>query len=285
MSFFFGGLSRHEQYFNQAVASTAASLLALAVASVMIPTAYDYFNTSPEASIASISRGTAIIISVVYGFYLWFQLKTHPDMFNKENPRQVLRLDQTNSINRSPIGAGPLGVMSAEAPSLEGHWSPENWELGWQDGNEEQEDEPEEPQLHLFVACITLVSSVGIAILCAQFVVENIAMNAIALEFVGLILIPTVASTTKIITAVSLAVKDKMDLSLAVALESGLQISLLLIPALVWLGWILGNGNMTLSFDMFQVAVLVVAVFLVNTLIKNGRSHWVEGLLLQSLYL
>jgi len=53
----------------------------------------------------------------------------------------------------------------------------------------------------------------------------------------------------------------------------------------VILGWILGNDDMNLSFDGFQVAVLFVSVLLVNYLINDGKSHWLEGVLLQCLYL
>ena len=66
MCFFFGGLRRKEQFFNETVAQTAASLLALAVASVVIPTAFDIWTTTTDAPIAAISRGTAVILLAVY---------------------------------------------------------------------------------------------------------------------------------------------------------------------------------------------------------------------------
>lgn len=58
-----------------------------------------------------------------------------------------------------------------------------------------------------------------------------------------------------------------MDLAIGVAVGSSIQVALFLIPLLVIIGWILGNDCMTLSFDGFQVAVLFVAVILVNYLI------------------
>ena len=53
-----------------------------------------------------------------------------------------------------------------------------------------------------------------------------------------------------------------------------MQIALLVVPFIVVLGWILGNDNMNLDFDGFQIAVLFVAVLLVNYLIADGKSHW-----------
>jgi len=80
MCFFFGGLNRIEQFFNVTVAQTAASLLALSVGSLIIPTSFtwnkviDPTNTSIDEEL---SRGTAIILLVVYASYLFFQLKSH----------------------------------------------------------------------------------------------------------------------------------------------------------------------------------------------------------------
>ena len=92
--------------------------------------------------------------------------------------------------------------------------------------------------------------------------------------FVGLILLPIVGNAAEHATAVTVAVKDKMDLAIGVAVGSSMQIALLIIPFVVVLGWILGNNEMNLDFDGFQIAVLFVAVLLVNYLIQDGKSHW-----------
>jgi len=78
-----------------------------------------------------------------------------------------------------------------------------------------------------------------------------------------------------------------MDLAIGVAVGSSMQIALLVLPLTVVLGWIIGGekaGSMTLDFDGFQITVLFVAVLLVNYLIQDGKSHWLEGVLLQILY-
>ena len=86
------------------------------------------------------------------------------------------------------------------------------------------------------------------------------------------------------------AIKDKLDLSIGVAIGSSLQIALLVLPFMVLLSWFgvgegKGPGPMTLDFDGFQVAVLFIAVILVNYLIGDGKSHWLEGVLLNITYL
>ncbi|KAI0388298.1 hypothetical protein F5Y17DRAFT_463847 [Xylariaceae sp. FL0594] len=75
-----------------------------------------------------------------------------------------------------------------------------------------------------------------------------------------------------------------MDLAIGVTIGSPMQVSLFLIPLLVIIGWGIGNQDMTLAFDIFQVVVLFVAVLLVNYLISDGKSHCLEGVQLISLY-
>jgi Ca2+:H+ antiporter len=75
MSFFFGGLRRREQFFNETATTTASSLLAFAVAGLITVTAFDHFNYESNLSLSAMSRGMALLL-LVYGCYLFFQLKT-----------------------------------------------------------------------------------------------------------------------------------------------------------------------------------------------------------------
>src|SRR5271170_2102984 len=90
--------------------------------------------------------------------------------------------------------------------------------------------------------------------------------GGISKTFVGLILLPIVGNAAEHATAVTVAVKDKMDLAIGVAVGSSMQIALLVLPFSVVLGWGLGKedtSKMTLYFDGFQIAILFVAVLLV----------------------
>mmetsp|Transcript_48589 Transcript_48589/g.125246 ORF Transcript_48589/g.125246 Transcript_48589/m.125246 type:complete len:101 (-) Transcript_48589:23-325(-) len=78
--------------------------------------------------------------------------------------------------------------------------------------------------------------------------------------------------------------RNKMDLSLGVAAGSSCQMALLVTPFTVLVGWAYGV-DMTLNFHAFQLAVLVLAVFLVTTILNNGRSNWLEGYILLITYL
>ena len=142
----------------------------------------------------------------------------------------------------------------------------------------EPEDEKEDPQLSKFVAFFTLAASTALVAICAEFMVDSIDAitqgNKVPRTFVGLILLPIVGNAAEHATAVTVACKDKMDLAIGVAVGSSMQIALLVIPFVVVLGWIMGKEDMNLAFDGFQIAVLFVAVLLVNYLISDGKSHW-----------
>jgi Ca2+:H+ antiporter len=151
------------------------------------------------------------------------------------------------------------------------------------------DEEPEEPNLSIWVALATLAASTVLVALNAEYLVDSInaitCTGGISKNFVGLILLPIVGNAAEHATAVTVAVKDKMDLAIGVAVGSSMQIALLVLPFVVVLGWIMGKDDMNLFFDGFQIAVLFVAVLLVNYLIQDGKSHWLEGVLLLILYI
>ncbi|KAI3326628.1 Calcium/proton exchanger [Xylariaceae sp. AK1471] len=295
--FFFGGINRPEQYFNTTVAQTAASLLALSVASLIVPTIFShtpdfYTNDSVKSlspsAVPQLSHGVSIILLLIYFSYLFFQLKTHSAVFNEET-QKVAKKDifkRRPSIAQGAVASGiaragalNTGVRGEDGELNETMRDPSTSEL-------EEEEGPEEPGLHLFVALGTLTICTVIIALCAEGLVSGIEpiSNVVSEEFIGLILIPIVGNACEHATAVTVAVKDKMDLAIGVAIGSSMQVALFLIPLLVIIGWGIGNQEMTLAFDTFQIVVLFVAVLLVNYLIGDGKSHWLKGVQLTSLY-
>ncbi|KAG9653244.1 calcium/proton exchanger, partial [Aureobasidium melanogenum] len=98
----------------------------------------------------------------------------------------------------------------------------------------------------------------------------------ISKTFIGLILLPIVGNAAEHVTACVVAYKDKMDLAIGVAIGSSLQISLFVTPFLVLLGWAMGQP-MTLHFQMFETVVFFVSVLVVNYLIADGKSNYLEG--------
>jgi Ca2+:H+ antiporter len=110
---------------------------------------------------------------------------------------------------------------------------------------------------------------------------EELGLTAL---FTGVILVPIIGNAAEHATAVTVAMKNKMDLSMAVAMGSSLQIALFVAPVLVLAGWLFGQP-MDLNFNPFELVAVVVAVVLANSVSSDGRSDWLEGVLLLATYL
>jgi Ca2+:H+ antiporter len=221
--------------------------------SLVVPAALSASLTSSEASskgtILVLSRGTAIILLLLYILYLFFQLKTHSALFDEEENLQI------------------------------------------------DDDEGEEPRvLKPIPAAVALLLITTMVAVCADYLVDSIddvvASTNLSRTFIGLILLPIVGNAAEHVTACIVAAKGKMDLAIGVALGSSLQIALFVTPAMVILGkyklhdssllsltilgWII-HQPMTLHFHSFETVVFFVSMLVVNYLIIDGRSNYLEG--------
>lgn len=150
-------------------------------------------------------------------------------------------------------------------------------------------EEAKEPEvLTPIPAAICLVVVTVLVAVCAEYLVDSIdaivAKAHISKTFIGLILLPIVGNAAEHVTACVVAYKDKMDLAIGVAIGSSLQIALFVTPFLVILGWIIGQP-MTLHFYMFETVVFFVAVLVVNYLIQDGKSNYLEGAMCLGTYI
>jgi Ca2+:H+ antiporter len=277
MCFYFGGLGREQQFFNETVAQTAASLLALSVGALIIPTAYTWnqsYNTNGPND-EELSRGTAIILLVVYVAFLIFQLSSHKEMYNKKSQKVTKRQKPPGKMHRQ--------YKKAKAHM---HKSQNTTDSDESEPSGGDDDDAEEPSLTFAGAMVTLCLATALIGVNAEFLVDSISdvtcKYNVSEVFVGLILLPIVGNAAEHATAVTVAVKDKMDLAIGVAVGSSMQIALFVLPLSVLIGWWI-HADMTLVFDSFQIAVLFVAVILVNYLIGDGASHWLEGMQLMCL--
>merc|ERR1712129_510116 len=94
-------------------------------------------------------------------------------------------------------------------------------------------------------------------------------------EFIGIIMLPIIGNAAEHYTAITVAARNKMDLALGVAAGSSCQMALLVTPFTVLGGWAY-DLEMTLDFHSFQVAVLLLSVFVATTILSNGESNWLE---------
>jgi Ca2+:H+ antiporter len=95
--------------------------------------------------------------------------------------------------------------------------------------------------------------------------------------------LPIAGNACEHITAVVVATKNKMDLSLGVAVGSSIQIAIFAIPTAVVVGWATGH-DFSLDFDPFATLALTVSVIHANFVTSDARSHWLMGIALISNY-
>ena len=102
--------------------------------------------------------------------------------------------------------------------------------------------------------------------------------------FVGVILVPVVGNIAEHIVAVQVALKNKMELSIGIAIGSAVQIALFVAPVLVLVSQFVGPTEMTLVFNQFELVALFAAILITVMISIDGRSNWLEGLQLIALY-
>jgi len=155
----------------------------------------------------------------------------------------------------------------------------------FEDDAEDEEEEPPDltPCFAAFLlACATVVTTFATDMLIAA-VKGTVDSWGVSEEFIGIIMLPIIGNAAEHYTAITVAYRNKMDLSLGVAAGSSCQMALLVTPFTVLTGWAL-DKEMTLDFHTFQLAVLVLTVFLVTTILGNGTSNWLEGVMLLVTY-
>lgn len=245
-----------------------ASLLAVSSTSLVIPAAlnYAYDNHNTEQSLSSIlllSRGTAIILLILYVFYLYFTLKSHSQLFEESET-----CGTPKSAEKPKESPGPKEERLAPKES----------------------PEPEEPMVRVLSppeALVTLFVLTMTIALCAEYLVGTIDEVGHILNinrtFIGLVVLPVVGNVAEHISAIIAASKNKLDLAIGVALGSSLQIALFVTPTLVLVGWGI-QQPMSLSFDPFGAIVFFLSVIVVTGLIQDGESNYLEGAMLVGTY-
>ena len=114
-----------------------------------------------------------------------------------------------------------------------------------------------------------------------EFVVTELGVSEF---FLGIILVPIVGNVAEHLVAVSVALKNRMTLSVEIAVGSSLQIALFVAPLLVFLSLLLGNP-LTLVFNRFELIALAGGVIVAALVSSDGEANWLEGAELLAVYL
>ncbi|MCC6189509.1 MAG: calcium/proton exchanger [Anaerolineales bacterium] len=137
-------------------------------------------------------------------------------------------------------------------------------------------------------ALVVLGLSTAAVVWLSEILVKTVEPVTIALGlsefFLGIVLIPIIGNVAEHLVAVEVALKDKMELSLEIALSSSLQIALFVAPVLVFVSLLFGQ-SLNLVFNQFELLALIGAVVISALVASDGESNWLEGVQLLGLYL
>eukprot|EP01024_Parvocaulis_polyphysoides_P063574 TRINITY_DN734_c1_g1_i1.p1 TRINITY_DN734_c1_g1~~TRINITY_DN734_c1_g1_i1.p1 ORF type:complete len:513 (-),score=72.53 TRINITY_DN734_c1_g1_i1:254-1711(-) len=262
--FLFGGVYYHQQNFNQVANKVCNSLLFLSVIALVIPSALSYAQADSTSSkhlefeILYLSRGIAILLAIIYICYLTFQLYTHQDLFHDEGGADKQEKEDGTE------------------------------KVGQNGGEKVVEENEEQPQLSLVAAVILLAAISVLVAIASEFLTDAIndlgSDSGVSQKFLSIIILPIAGNACEHLTAVIVAMKNKMDLSIGVAIGSSIQIAIFVIPVVVLVGWAT-DKEMTLQFDTLGVISLTIAVIHANFITLDGVSNWLMGLELISTFL
>ncbi|HKN58259.1 MAG TPA: cation transporter, partial [Gemmatimonadaceae bacterium] len=112
---------------------------------------------------------------------------------------------------------------------------------------------------------------------------EAVKVLGLSEFFVGLILIPIIGNAAENSSAILMAMRNRMDLALNIAIGSSIQVALLIAPLLVLLGMAF-HQPMDLAFTTMEVASIALAVLVTSSVIRDAETNWLEGALLLLAY-
>ncbi|KAF8394926.1 hypothetical protein HHK36_018865 [Tetracentron sinense] len=243
-SLFCGGLAnlKKEQKYERKQADVNSLLLLLGLLCHMLPLMFRY-AVSPSTLTADptlqLSRASSIVMLITYAAYIFFQLKTHRQLFEAQE--------------EDGDDAG------SEEEAVLGFWSAFAWLAG-------------------MTAIIALLS---------EYVVGTIEAASdswgISVSFISIILLPIVGNAAEHAGAVIFAFKNKLDITLGIALGSATQIAMFVVPLNVIVAWIMGT-RMDLDFNLLETGSLALAILITAFTLQDGTSHYMKGLILLLCY-
>jgi Ca2+:H+ antiporter len=134
---------------------------------------------------------------------------------------------------------------------------------------------------------VLLVATVFVALM-SEFLVGAVEATAKSFGmtevFVGVILVAIIGNAAEHSTAVLMAIKNKMDIAINIAVGSSIQIALFVAPVMVFLSYVIGPQPMDLIFTNFEVLAITLSVAIMALISQDGESNWMEGVQLLAVY-
>jgi Ca2+:H+ antiporter len=154
------------------------------------------------------------------------------------------------------------------------------------------EGDPADAEKHTWSPARSVAMLVGVTALVAwisEILVGSVEQAAVSFGmthvFIGVIVVAVIGNAAEHSTAVMFALKNRMELSMGIAIGSSLQIALFVAPVLVLLSQFIGPHPMDLVFSPAEVLAVFLAVLITSQIASDGESNWLEGVLLLAVYL
>jgi Ca2+:H+ antiporter len=249
LAIFLGGLRHKKQVFNRTAASMGATLLALAAIGLLVPTLYYYgFRAGAVLSEAELLTEEKLSVEIAVILAVVYGLNLVFSLWTHQH-----------------LFAGPEDQLPTTG---EGH----------------------QPEWGRKTSLIVLIVSTALVALMSEFLAGSVTeagkalgMNAV---FIGVIVVAVVGNAAEHSTAVLVALKNKMDLSVNIAVGSSIQIALFVAPLLVFASLLMGHAHpLDLHFTPMETIAVILSVGVLALVCMDGESHWMEGIMLLAVYL
>ncbi|CAJ2513935.1 Uu.00g020540.m01.CDS01 [Anthostomella pinea] len=254
LCFFASGIRRETSTFDGAISEIGTGLLLMAGLGLAIPTIFQNsisvtdFELTPQQiddKVVSLSHAVAVLLLVSYCVYIWFQMRTHHGIYDA-----IFEHDEKRDA----------------------------------DGHKDQA----KAKLTLTECIIALAISVALVSIIAIALVNEIPFiveeQGISDPFMGLILVPLVEKAAEHLTAIDEAWDNQINFALAHCIGATIQTAMLNAPLVVIVAW--GTGRpMDLSFEIFDVAMLILAIITVGNFLRDQKSDYFEGFLCVIIYI
>ena len=264
LSMIAGGIRKKEQLFSRENAGLQSTMIFLAIIGLAIPTVLSSTILKPteienQLKIQFLSDALAIILLSVYIAGIVFTFFTHKHLF--VSPQMV---EENNNHNIDTITTK--------------HWDKNN-----NHNIDTITTKHWDKKRAFFMLAISMVGVVVVSEILVGSIEETSKQFGFGEVFVGAIIIGIVGNAAEHSSAIILARKGKIDLSIGIAAGSGTQIALFVVPLLVIFGIIL-NQPFTLEFTIYELVTLFLAAIILNLIAHDGRSNWFEGIMLTAVY-
>jgi Ca2+:H+ antiporter len=252
LSLLVGGLRYRRQQFDRTMAGLQSVSLVLAAIGLAVPSVL--FHLLPPRAEVALSIEVSLVLLVTYALSLVFAL-VQGDTANPALGRAHVPPASASPQGGAAAGARPWGPTRASA--------------------------------YLLLATVLVAGMSDLLVHAITEARDEGYLTSLGMTelFIGVVVVAVIGNAAEHSTAVMMAYRNQVDLSLEIAIGSSLQIALLVAPLLVLASLVIAPQPLDLHFTMLEVLAVTASVVVVALVAADGESHWMEGVLLLAVYL